>query len=81
MSGYIEAGYIVTLGALGVYAASLVGRERSARRRLPAPRPRATSTPVTGAAAVEAPADGGRSAAPADEGRAATPPGPPGQGG
>ena len=34
MSGYIEGGYIVTLGTLALYGASLAARERSARRRL-----------------------------------------------
>ncbi len=34
MSPYIEAGYAVVLATLGVYAASLASRERSARRRL-----------------------------------------------
>jgi hypothetical protein len=69
VNGYIESGYIVTLGALGVYAASLVGRERSARRRLPAP-------PARGTAPAEAPED-----APAgDEGSPAPPPGSSGTG-
>lgn len=35
MNGYVEAGYVVGLGVLGVYATSLVVRERAARRRLP----------------------------------------------
>jgi hypothetical protein len=34
MSGYIEAGYVVVLGALGCYTASLLSRERNARRRI-----------------------------------------------
>ena len=33
MSGYIQAGYLVTLIILGGYAVTLVVRERSARRR------------------------------------------------
>jgi len=31
---YVDAGYVVVLLALFVYALSLVGRERAARRRL-----------------------------------------------
>ncbi len=31
---YVDAGYVVALVALAVYALSLVGRERAARRRL-----------------------------------------------
>ena len=31
---YIDAGYVVALVVLAVYALSLVGRERAARRRL-----------------------------------------------
>ena len=31
---YVDAGYVVALVALAVYAISLVGRERAARRRL-----------------------------------------------
>lgn len=38
MNGYVEAGYIVGLGSLAIYAASLVVRERAARRRLPGAR-------------------------------------------
>ncbi len=34
MNGYVEAGYIVGLGTLGIYAVSLLARERAARRRL-----------------------------------------------
>jgi hypothetical protein len=34
MNGYVEAGYVVILGSLGTYAATLVGRERAARRRV-----------------------------------------------
>lgn len=34
MSGYIEAGYVVVLATLGTYSASMVVRERAARRRL-----------------------------------------------
>ncbi|MGA2208133.1 MAG: hypothetical protein ABSH30_00705 [Acidimicrobiales bacterium] len=41
MSGYIEAGYVIALGALGSYALSLVRRERSVRGRLPQARPQA----------------------------------------
>ena len=37
MSGYIEVGYVIVLGSLGSYAASLVTRERTARRRLAPP--------------------------------------------
>jgi len=40
MSAYIVAGYLLVLGALAAYAASLLGREGVLRRRLPAPRPR-----------------------------------------
>jgi len=36
MNGYVESGYVVTLVSLGVYGASLVVRQRAARRRLPA---------------------------------------------
>ena len=35
MSGYIETGYVVALSTLAVYAASLLGRERRLRARLP----------------------------------------------
>ena len=34
MSGYIEAGYVIVLGSLAVYASSLLTRERAARRRV-----------------------------------------------
>jgi hypothetical protein len=34
MSGYIEAGYIIAFSVLGIYATSLVARERAARNRL-----------------------------------------------
>jgi uncharacterized membrane protein len=34
VSGYVEAGYTVILGSLALYGASLVARERAARRRL-----------------------------------------------
>jgi hypothetical protein len=34
VSGYIEAGYVVVLGALAAYTASLLSRERRAQRRL-----------------------------------------------
>ncbi len=34
--GYVEAGYVVALGGLALYGASLVARERAARRRIPA---------------------------------------------
>jgi hypothetical protein len=33
MNPYVEAGYVVVLATLAVYAAALVVRERSARRR------------------------------------------------
>jgi hypothetical protein len=35
MSGYVEAGYLISLGSLSAYAVSLVVRERAARSRLP----------------------------------------------
>lgn len=35
MSGYVEAGYAVILVTLGSYSASLVARDKAARRRLP----------------------------------------------
>jgi hypothetical protein len=34
MNGYVEAGYLVVLGTLGTYGATLVARERAARRRV-----------------------------------------------
>ena len=34
MSGYVEAGWSIGLGTLAAYAATLVMRERAARRRL-----------------------------------------------
>lgn len=34
MSGYVEAGYAVVFGTVAAYAATLVVRERAARRRL-----------------------------------------------
>lgn len=34
MSGYIIAGYAAAFGSLGVYGATLLARERAARRRL-----------------------------------------------
>ena len=34
MSGYVEAGYVVVLSTLSVYAVSLLARERVARKRL-----------------------------------------------
>ncbi|MGH9171863.1 MAG: hypothetical protein ACRD0Z_13495 [Acidimicrobiales bacterium] len=40
MSGYVEAGYSVAFVALTAYAASLVLREKAARRRLRRPVPR-----------------------------------------
>jgi hypothetical protein len=39
VSGYIAAGYVVVLGTLVVYAATLLRRERLARLRLGPPRP------------------------------------------
>jgi hypothetical protein len=33
VSGYIDAGYAIVLGSLGLYGVSLVARERAARRR------------------------------------------------
>ncbi len=33
MSGYIDAGYVIVLGTLGVYGTTLLARERAARRR------------------------------------------------
>jgi len=33
MNGYVEAGYVVVLATLGTYGATMVGRERAARRR------------------------------------------------
>lgn len=42
MSGYIEAGYSIVLGGLGIYGVTLLARERAARRRariLPEPQP------------------------------------------
>jgi hypothetical protein len=35
VNGYIEGGYSVCLATLAIYAATLVRRERSLRRRLP----------------------------------------------
>ncbi|MGA2803671.1 MAG: hypothetical protein ABSF89_04670 [Acidimicrobiales bacterium] len=34
MNGYVEAGYVVVLGTLSIYGATLVTRERAARRRV-----------------------------------------------
>jgi hypothetical protein len=34
MNGYVEAGYIVVLGTLGIYGVALLTRERAARRRV-----------------------------------------------
>ncbi|MFZ2058011.1 MAG: hypothetical protein WAV54_11460 [Acidimicrobiales bacterium] len=34
MNGYVEAGYVVALGTLGIYGVALAARERAARRRL-----------------------------------------------
>lgn len=34
MNGYVEAGYVVVLGTLAGYGASVLGRERAARRRV-----------------------------------------------
>ena len=34
MSGYVEAGYVIVLSTLFLYAVSVVVRERAARRRL-----------------------------------------------
>lgn len=39
---YVQAGYVVALGGLAVYGASLLGRERAARRRVPVPVPART---------------------------------------
>jgi hypothetical protein len=36
VSGYIIAGYLIVLGTLAAYAASLLGRQRAIRRRLSA---------------------------------------------
>ena len=47
MNGYVEAGYVVGLGTLAAYAASLAVRERAARRRVgagPADTPFAAGT-------------------------------------
>lgn len=33
MNGYVLFGYVVVLGAIGLYAFSLVGRIRAAKRR------------------------------------------------
>ena len=43
MNGYIEAGYSVVIGTLAIYSATLVQRERAARRRLAGSAPRAAS--------------------------------------
>jgi hypothetical protein len=47
VSGYIEAGYVVALGSLAIYALSLVTREHASRQRLPpaAPRESASGAP------------------------------------
>jgi hypothetical protein len=37
VSGYIEAGYVIVLGSLSVYAVTLVARERALTRRTPPP--------------------------------------------
>jgi hypothetical protein len=57
VNGYIEAGYSVVLGSLGVYAAVLLRREHAARARLgPAPAPPAPAVPpATGDAAGQPP--------------------------
>lgn len=55
MNGYVEAGYVVGLGTLAGYAASLVARERSARRRLAGGGVRQVAAP----SASESPAPGG----------------------
>jgi hypothetical protein len=47
MSGYVEAGYVVVLGTLGIYGVALAARERAARRRLGT----ASSTAPTGVSA------------------------------
>jgi hypothetical protein len=44
VSGYVEAGYVIGLGTLALYGASIVGRERAARRRLKRPDAVAAST-------------------------------------
>ena len=49
MNGYVEAGYVVVLGTLSAYSATLVVRERAARMRLGS---------VSRAAATKAPARG-----------------------
>ncbi|MDA8296328.1 MAG: hypothetical protein M0004_07045 [Actinomycetota bacterium] len=36
---YVQAGYVVALGGLALYGASLIARERAARRRVPVPVP------------------------------------------
>jgi hypothetical protein len=54
VNGYVEAGYVVGLGTLAAYAASLVVRERAARRRVGAGTPT-----VTRPRQVRAPGDAG----------------------
>ncbi len=46
MSGYIEAGYVIVLGSLSLYAASVLRREHAARLRLSRPVSEGGSTPA-----------------------------------
>ncbi|MGO9333469.1 MAG: hypothetical protein ACLQCU_05365 [Acidimicrobiales bacterium] len=60
MSGYVEAGYVVVLGTLGIYGVALAARERAARRRLGT----ASSIVSTGTSAkADSPAQAGEAAA------------------
>jgi len=53
MSRYIEAGYLIALGSLSAYAASIVARERAARSRLTRPRQApGDRAPTTGSAGL-----------------------------
>ena len=47
MNGYVEAGYVVVLGTLSSYAATLAVRERAARMRL-GPAAKSASAPPAG---------------------------------
>jgi hypothetical protein len=63
MNGYVEAGYVVILGTLATYSATLVARERAARRRAGAASSVSPSD-VAGAPPVEVRVTGDRESSP-----------------
>lgn len=65
MSGYVEAGYVIVLGSLALYATSIVVRERAVRRRLRGlgPAGRAAARPLAEPGDGASDGDGAREAA------------------